>query len=194
MLADRVLALVLRNFSTLFLLVALIVFPVHLVHAYVYRDVVAVADLHAEIEAFPEARQVRGVSPGDLAWFRRTQLAIGLLELALLPLVAAAVMRVARDEREGRLPTIPRAASAARHPVRALAAGADWRLMLAGAMLGVTAGWLLHAIGALLVDVAPADARWVAAGVNEATTRALAAPFVVAAWASPAVEAKADLR
>src|SRR5918999_6295134 len=85
MLVDRAFRFAFRNYSTLWLIVATAVFPLHLVHGYVFRDVMAVSELHRAIELFPERRQVARVSAADLAEARTWHTALTAVGGALIP-------------------------------------------------------------------------------------------------------------
>ena len=81
MLVDRAFRFVFRNFSTLWLIVATIVFPLHLAHGFAYRDVIAVRELHGAIEHFPAYLKVKGVSAARLSAARTSYAALTAVEL-----------------------------------------------------------------------------------------------------------------
>jgi hypothetical protein len=85
---DDALRATFRNFSTLFLLVAAIAVPLHLGHAYVFRQVLAVSELHPAIEALDRGEFVRSVGAGELRRARTSFLVLSLAELALIPVLA----------------------------------------------------------------------------------------------------------
>ena len=94
MLVDAALRSTFRNFFTLFLIVAVWTVPLHIVYSYLFRDVISVADLHPEIETFPEGgRRVHNVGVDDLRRSRWVAIGLGVLELLLVPLW----VRAARD-------------------------------------------------------------------------------------------------
>jgi hypothetical protein len=188
MLVDRALRSAFRNFSTLWLIVAGVTFPLHLAHGYAFRDVVAVTELHGAIERFPPYRQVEGVSAADLADARRWYVVVTAVEILSLPLLGAAAQRALEEEGRGGVPGAlrswagvarPRPAAQLRHPA-AVAAGAAVSLLI---------GWLVEVTGRLLLEPAPEQLLWLGGAVVAAGARATAAPFTLAALATSALEA-----
>jgi hypothetical protein len=76
---DDALRATFRNYSTLFLFVAAVAVPLHLAHAYAFRHVLAVSDLHPAIEALDRGEFVRSVGPGALARARTSFLVLSLV-------------------------------------------------------------------------------------------------------------------
>jgi hypothetical protein len=185
MLLDRALRATVRNFSTLFLLVAILTVPLHVAHAYVFRQVIAVSDLHPAIEGFPRARKVKGVGRAELTEARTSYVVLNLLEVALLPLVARAAAHVMAADRRDEVPTVTRAVAPRRH-----GAGApSWRLLspaaLAAALvIAVAVAWLARAAGLILVEPLPSTSAFAGVGLVEGLSRAVGAPFLVgpAGW------------
>jgi hypothetical protein len=176
MLADESLRATFRHFYTLFLIVGVLTVPAHIGHAYVFRDVVAVADLHRDIEGFPEGRQVQSVGVSQLKAARTSALVLSLVELALVPLMLRAARRAVSADRE-----VTTVAGAYRGVLRSAARKGSLRdalPWLAGAaLLGIATGLLLRAAGLLLIEPLP-DARafpW--AGLVEGTARAVGGAF-----------------
>ena len=99
---DHSLRLAVRNYSTLFLFVLLLVMPLHLAYTYAFRDVFSISELHPQIENLTGERRVHGVGPDDLSAARLTLLALSAAELTLVPLLArGARAAFARDSAGG---------------------------------------------------------------------------------------------
>lgn len=184
MLLDRAFRATVRNFSTLFLLVAIVTVPLHVAHAYVFRRVIAVSELHPAIERFPRARKVSGVGRAELTEARTSYLVLNLFEVALLPLIVRAAALVMAADRRGEVPTVIRAVAR-----RSTAGALSWRLLSPGALvvaLGVSIAvtWLARAAGLILVEPLPSTSSWAGVGVVEGLSRAVGAPFFVgpAGW------------
>ncbi len=177
MLADESLRATFRHFYTLFLIVAVLTVPAHIGHAYVFRDVVAVADLHRDIEGFPEGRQVQSVGVSQLKAARTSALVLSLVELALVPLMLRAARRAVSADSDAVMTVAGAYRGVLRSPARkgSLRDALPW---LAGAaLLGIATGLLLRAAGLLLIEPLP-DARafpWV--GLVEGTARAVGGAF-----------------
>jgi hypothetical protein len=187
MLVDRAFRFAFRNYSTLWLIVATVVFPLHLVHGYVFRDVIAVSDLHAAIELFPARRQVAQVSAADLAEARRWHAALTAVEVALIPALAGATTRVLQEDVRGEVPGALRSWAGA---VR-LDLGAQFGRpgpVLFALVTSLAIGWLVEATGRLLVEPAPDGLLWATGAVVAATARSVAAPFLLATLATCAFE------
>jgi hypothetical protein len=186
MLLDRALRATIRNFSTLFLLVALVMVPLQVAHAYVFRRVIAVSELHPAIEGFPEGRKVARVGPGQLRKARTGYLVIGAIEILLLPLLVRAAARVMAVDRAGGVPTVVGAFAGMRGSLevgrlRGLPVGP----LVVAATLGITIGWLTRALGLVLVEPLADGAAFSGVGLIEGVARALGGAFVVgpAGWA-----------
>ena len=187
MLVDRAFRFAFRNYSTLWLIVASVVFPLHLAHGYVFRDVIAVSQLHPAIELFPERRQVARVSAADLAEARRWHAALTAMEIVLIPALAGAATRVLEEDLRGGVPGALRAwGGATRLNLRGLV-GRPGPLLVALA-ISFAAGWLAETTGGLLVEPLPPGLLWVGAALTAATARSLAAPLLLATMATCEVE------
>src|SRR5918992_399319 len=182
---DRALRATVRNFSTLFLLVAIFTVPLQMGHAYTWRRVIAVSELHPAIERFPKTRKVRRVGPRALGRARTTYLVLNLLEVALVPLLAGAAARIMVADRRREVPTL----MGAWMPGRTSDGSISWRRLSVGSLvvalaLAVVVAWLARAIGLLLVEPLPSSSAFVGVGLVEGLCRALGAPFLlgVAGW------------
>lgn len=178
-LLDQSLRATFRNFSTLFLMAAIITIPLHVGHSFVYRGVIAVQDLHSDIETFPAGRQVHSVGREQLDDARIAFWAITALEVLLLPLVAGAAGRVLEVDARGGLPTVvdawahPRLRAPERPGPPVL-----WPVPVAAALaLGV---WLLvERIGMVVVEPLPDVVSFAGTGLVLGISRAASVPFVV---------------
>lgn len=187
---DNVLRIVFRNFSTLFLVVAVLVVPVHLAYTFTYKDVAQVEELHPYIENLPRGRQVQGVGRAVLAEARRRYVWVTVAEALLLPLLAGATRRVVAVDAAGGLPGV---IDAYRHllskqlgPARRKASpAARMGAVAAGVLLALVIGWLVQTIGLLGAEVGPDGARWLIAGIARATAFAAAAPFALVPLVTP---------
>ncbi len=187
---SNVLRVVFRNFSTLFLVVAVLLVPVHLAYTFTYRDVAQVEELHPYIENLPRGRQVQGVGRAVLADARRKFVWVTVAEILLLPLLAGATRRVVAVDGAGGLPGVW---DAYRHmlsrqgaPARTASWGSRLITLASGVALALVIGWLVQTIGFLGAEVGPDGARWLIAGMARAITFAAAAPFGLVALVAPA--------
>jgi hypothetical protein len=178
---DRALSKTFANFSTLLLLACVITLPVHVVHAFVFRNVLAVQEIGPEIAAFPEGRQVRGVAKGDLVDERNWLLIALAAELVLLPLAYRAARRVIAVDDAGGVPTVLDAwGHLGNEGGSRVSIGP---VGVAGA-IGIASGWLVWMIGKLLADMASADIAWALIGLFRGFAMAVAIAFVVGVGAA----------
>lgn len=169
-----------RSFSTLFLVVAIVTLPLHLLYAFAFRNVIATQDIHPQIREFPNYRQVRSVGPKQLTRASIAFWALTGLELALLPLAVKATRRVLEVEEEGGVATSP---DAWRHALRR----GNNRTFVAAAMPGVAIaviaafvlGTLFEATLLTAAELASAQNSWATAGTVQGVARAVAVPFVL---------------
>lgn len=147
----------LRNFSTLFLVIFVILGPLHLLYGFVFHDVLALRELHPAIEGFPAGRQVRGVGLDTLTRARVWLWVITVLEVSLLPLFALAASHVMSLDRQGEVPTATEAWRRVRSRAAApVGAGRKSPATIAlGALLGVTIGFLTEATVMIFADLVP---------------------------------------
>lgn len=161
MMLDAALRGTLRNFSTLFLVLFLVLGPLHFLYAFLFQDVLALRELHPAIAEFPPSRQVRGVGRSALDQARLWLWGVMVIELTLLPVFARVASHVrAMDERD----EVPTAIGAWRR-VRAGApsqtvAGGRITTVLAGVALGLAIGFLTEATLMVLADLVPDDAAF----------------------------------
>jgi hypothetical protein len=176
---DAALRATFRNFSTLFFLVAVMTVPLHVAHSYVFREVIALSELHPEIETFPKGRRVRNIGVVDLDRARTSYVVLSVLEVALLPLLVRAARHVVA--RDNPVPTVvgayralARAHSGSSQPWTALA-----RALALAAPFGVAVALLMRATGLLLIEPLADEhaVSWV--GLVEGTARAAGGAFVI---------------
>jgi hypothetical protein len=186
MLLNRAFRYAFRNFSTLFLLVAMITVPLQMGYAIAFRSVIAVNDLQPYIERFPPHREVRGVGREQLAQARLTYWSLTALEIAMLPLLVGAARRVIEVDSQGRLPGV---ADAWRHAFRRTGSKpwppskeAGVAFVVAG-LVTVAVAVLCRLIGSLLIEALGTSVAFAGVGVVEGVSRAVAAPFFLTPWA-----------
>ncbi len=184
MLLDRAFQRALRNFSTLFLTVAVLTLTLHLIYAVIFRDVIAVSELHPEIARVRRSVSLQGVGPTDLTTSEIFYWVLTALEILLFPLLVAATHRVFQVEAEGGVPTVPDAYSHAGE-IRtrfSLGFGGSGRFaVLLAAAAALLMGFLFERAGLILTEVVPDDWLFVATGLVRGLSRAVAAPFFLAA-------------
>ena len=198
---ERALSKTFANFFTLFLVACFITIPVHVVQAYVFRDVLAVKELAPEIESFPEGRQVRSVARGDLDAEGDWSLIAIAVEVLLLPVIYRAARHVMAVADEG---GVPGALDAYRNlgrapPTKGVSSPAA---LAGGAIFAVACAVIVWRIGTLVSDMFSAEIRWAATALTRAgaiaTALALAAGSAAALARSaggdaPARDAKFDV-
>lgn len=180
----------LRNFSTLFLLAASFLLPLHLAFALIFQDVIAVHELHGEIATFNDLRQVRNVGSGDLTAFRIAGVALLAVELALVPIATKAARRVIELDEAGGLPTVWDAWRNVRG-----SEGIEWRGSPRGPLIvafvyAIALGWILEKLLLLIAELATEDGFFALYALAQGTARSAAAPFLLAAWVMSAAAAK----
>lgn len=177
---DRTLRLALRNYVTLFLFVATFAVAIHVVHLFLFRDVVGLAELHDAIRDFPPQRQVRGVGQRDLAAWRIGNVVVTLAEIALVPFLAKGAARVVEQDERGEVPTVGAALAATmKRGYRWFPSLAEAGPLLVTVAVALVTWWLVRRTGLLLVEPVGRDSAWAAVAVVEGTARAAAAPFVL---------------
>jgi len=170
----------LRNYSTFFLVVFVVLMPLHLIFGWVFHDVLAVRELHPAIAEFPSTRQVRGVGQADVdragLWFW----ILAAVEVALLPLMAKACRAVLDQEERGEMPTVTAAWPAVRgqpslstRPPPATVVGA----LVVAAVVAV----LAEAALGVAADFTPDGLDFAALAVASAVGRSAGLPFLLVA-------------
>ncbi len=185
---DRGLRFTFRNLATLFLMVAAIVVPLNLVNTYAFKDVARVRETGAQIEQLDKA--ILGVDQDRFETAERFDLVVIVVELALLPLLLGAALKVAQDEAASRLPKVSAGlAYGLRHP-RVGALLADPGLTIS-AVVGAGALWFLASrIGGILAEPLYDRAAWAGLGLLRGLAFSVAAPFLLGPLAYRAVAVK----
>src|SRR5687767_3835426 len=111
---DRTLNATFREFSTLFLVVFVLILPLHLIYGWMFQDVLAVRELHGAIAEFPSSRQVRGVGQADVTNARLWFWIVIALEVALMPVIVKACRSVLEQARTGEIGSVRTALGAIR--------------------------------------------------------------------------------
>ena len=180
MLVDRALKTTLRNFSTLWLIVAVVTIPLNLAWGTLFHDVIATREIHADIESLPSGDRVRGVDGEAIERSGYAQLIVLALELASIPLLLRATRRALERDASGHVPT---ALGAWRGVGRSSGdrSSAPWRLSVALAMAGfaLVVGFLAALIGALLAAPVGDALAWLVVGLTRGAALALALPFLL---------------
>ena len=175
---EGALARTFRNFSTIFMVVAVVVFPLHLLYAFTFRNVIATSDFHDAIEAMPNYRQVRSAGPPQLDDARLVFWVLTAVEVVLLPFAVRATRRVFTVDEEAGIPTASEAWSeGVRHRTgRSLRPG--WIPLVGTGLVGaVVAGVLIDLIGSDITGFLSEDWRWAGEGLTQAVARAGALPL-----------------
>jgi hypothetical protein len=178
MLADRALHLAIRNFSTLVLVAAMVTVPLHLTYSIIFRDVIAVGEIHEQIETVGPGRKVRNVGAGELRDSRTAYIVLIGLELIALPFLIRATRRVIEDDEEGLVPSAWKAWSRAWSGSWLPRGGRDvWTAIAIGVALGAIVGFLTERALLLLVRTLEPDVRFIADGAVRGLAHAIGAPF-----------------
>ena len=188
---ERAFARTFRNFSTIFVIVAVVVLPVHLIYSYTFRNVIATSDFHDTIEQIPKYQQVRSVGPTQLDHARLVFLVVIVAELALVPFAVRATRRAFIVDDEGGVPTAPDAWGRALKRQEGRTFRPGWLLPAGiGLLAALVAGALLYGIGAGITGFLSEDWRWVGVGLTQVLAVAGAAPLFLGPLAL--VRAKAE--
>jgi hypothetical protein len=168
-----------RNFSTLFLIVAVVVFPLHLAYGLTFRDEIAVREVHPEIAELPSDRRVRGVGPAEIDRARMAAYAVWLVEIALIPLFVRAARRALDATERGDVATVADAWRGAfgRDPRQWVSGGPA--AVAVGAGMALLVLLMIEVSGLLLTDVLPDGPRFAGVVVVDTLARASALPFVL---------------
>jgi hypothetical protein len=177
---DQTFRIVWRNFSTLFLIVAVVAVPLHIGYSLIHRRAIGVSELHDLIRNFPtETRQVHGVGRPQLDAAERDARVVLVVELVLLPFAAGAARRVAAVDEAGGVPTVVGAwthcVAAWLRPAPPTGPGA----VVVGVAVAAGVFVLARSIGLLVAEPAPEAWAFVLVGAAEALARAFAAPFAL---------------
>ncbi|MGH2736837.1 MAG: hypothetical protein ACRDKZ_14755 [Actinomycetota bacterium] len=179
---DPVFRTTLKNYSTFLLIAASVTVPLHLVYAFVFRDVIATSEFHEAIAALPPEETVKGVGPTDLDVAGIALVATWLAVAALLPPLVRAAARAIESDRAGRVPTALGAWRAVRH--RGPRRGRPSAGVVAGALVvTVLVWWPAERIGLLLAEPLGQTLAWLGVGLARGLALALALPWLLVALA-----------
>lgn len=177
---ERAFARTFRNFSTIFMLVTVVVLPIHLIYAFTFRNVIATGDFHEAIQEMPNYRQVRSVGPPQLDDARLVFWILTAVELALIPVAVRATRRVFIADDEGKVPTAPDAWGRALQKQEGRKFRPGWVVPAAvGVSAAALAGILVALIGSSITGFLSEDWRWTGVGLTQALARATAAPLAL---------------
>jgi hypothetical protein len=177
---DRSLRTTLENYATLFLFVACVTVPVQVGYMFVFRDVVAVREIHEGIEELRGEPRVRDVGRSEIESYRTAGLWTGLATVALLPLLAGGTRCVVTASRRGELPLVRRAWAGCLAGWRAPAGqGARPRDLAVGLAVGIAVAWLVGSAGTLLVEPVPRGVAFGPLGLVRGAALAAGAPFLL---------------
>lgn len=183
MLPDQALRTTFKNFSTLFLVVALVTVTTHLVYGFILRDVLEIDELHRFVRGLQGGRTVNGVSSSDLERAEAWRWAVQAAQVLLLPLLVGAARRVIDEDEKGEVPT---ALDALRHPrsgekLSFRFGGAEITTLALGAALAVTIWWLALKIGLLIAEPLPDPWNFISLPLAAGVAEALGIPFLLGA-------------
>lgn len=177
---ERAFATTVRNLSTLFLLGAIVFVPLHLGHAFLFRNVLSVHELRGDIQAFPEGKKVRGVGASQLEDERTTLMILLAAEAGLSFVLLGAARRVAEVDAEGGVPTVVDALEHAGSHLRTTDLRRLWTTpVLLGLLVGTVTGWLVYRIGAAGTELLGNDKAFVGIGLTRGAALAMFVTFIV---------------
>ena len=168
----------------MFLVVFVLILPLHLIYGWMFQDVLAVRELHPAIAEFPASRQVRGVGQADVINARLWFWIVVALELALLPLIVKACRSVLEQARRGEVTSVTTALAAIRQrrgPDTGRPSSGAWLPALAIALVIATVAEITLRN---IADFLPDDAAFVTLALASAAARACGIPFLAVALAS----------
>jgi hypothetical protein len=174
----RTIDMTLRNLSTLALVCAIVLAPLHLVYGFVNRDAIAVREMSPAIEAFPEGRQVRGVGRAELARERVSRWLLLLAVLSTVPVLLGPTRRVLAADEDGATPTALGALRGRRLDRRARP---EPPLVLLGALMALVVIVLVEATAAIVVPMLEDSSEWVGVAAGQTLARSLGLPFLTVA-------------
>ena len=183
MLPDRALKTTFRNFSTLFLLGALVTVTAHLVYGFIFRDVLEIDELHRFVKGLTAGRTVNGVGRPDLDTAVQWSKAVIAVEILFLPLLIGAARRVIDRDEGGEVPTV---VDALRHPrsgtkLRFGFNGGELGTILLGILLGVATWLLASQLGLLIAEPLPDPWNFLSFSLTYGVAEALGLAFFLGA-------------
>jgi hypothetical protein len=189
---DLALRLTFRNFATLFLAVAIVTVPLHVAHAFLFRDVYAVRDIQEDIARLEPNQPVREVTPRDIDTYNTTAILITAAEIALIPLLVGATRHVLATDSRSELPRVGRAWAHSLTGWRESAgAQGDVGAVVVGFVLAVVVALMVDRIGTVAAEPVPDGVAFGPLGLSRGLALALGAPFFFVPLALFARKAKA---
>lgn len=193
MLADHALRNTFRNFSTLFLLAALVTISCHLVYGFIFRDVLEIEELHRFVRGLTAGRTVNEVGRRDLEIAGQWANVVPLIELLLLPLLIGATRRILARDSRGEVPTV---VDALRHPrsgprlsLRLTRPGAG--AVLAGIALAAAAWFLTKQAALQIAEPLPDPGNFAFFALANGIAEALGLALFLGVFVTAALEAGA---
>ena len=174
---ERSFGLEIRNFSTLFLLIATLTVPLHLAYSLVFRNVIETRELHEVIATFPPVRQVRSVGQTQLTQARVGLIIVTALELAAIPWLAQATARAIRRRDDDSVMTLGMAFRGARPSLRLgrIQPGP----LVVSAVVAFLIAFLVERSGLLLLEFVSDARSFPFFGLMQGVSRALGGPFLL---------------
>jgi hypothetical protein len=180
MLLDRALKATVRDFSTIFLALFLVIGPLQLLLAMVFHDVLAVRELHGAIADFPPSRQVRGVGQDALSRARIGAWIVTVVELLLLPLFMRVTGHVLHARAGGEVPTAVGAWRMVTAPAPSDSGPGSAGPTLAGSLVvAALVGVGTWACLMVVADLLPVGLAFAGVALAEATARCAGGAFLV---------------
>ncbi|MGH2701259.1 MAG: hypothetical protein ACRDJ2_05715 [Actinomycetota bacterium] len=191
---DRALRTALRNFSTFFLIVAVVTVPLNVVWGFLHQDVIGLQELHDDIIDLPKGQRVRDVNSSDLDRARYAELVVLALEAALIPALLRATRRAIEIDESGHVPTALGAWRGLGH--RSEPPGSGWRggVVITTVLFGAAVWLLASSIGKLMVAPLGDQVAWLGVGLARGLALALALPFALVGMIEARVPASPDQR
>lgn len=176
---QRIVEATLRNLSTLALVCAIVLAPLHFIYGFVNRDAIAVREMAPAIETFPEDRQVRGVGRAELDRERLSRwFLIGLELLVAIPLLLRPTRRVLEADRRGEVPS---ALAALLGGETGHGAKPALPVVVVGAAIGLAVIVLAEIAMAVVVPMLEDPSEWVGVAAGQTAARSLGLPFLLTA-------------
>ncbi|MEA2497762.1 MAG: hypothetical protein QOH26_167 [Actinomycetota bacterium] len=178
---DRALRLTFRNFPTLFLMVAAISVPAATIYCFIFRNAIAVHELHDTILTFPGGRQVAGVGRQTLLVSRWVGWGLVLAGVLLIPYLARAARRVLEREAAGEVPTVLdalREKPSTKPRLKEAFAAARGPLIVC-LVIALLVGTLTLLVGLALSEFLSEGRLWAGVGLARGVAWAMSVPFVL---------------
>jgi hypothetical protein len=173
----RTIDLTLRNLSTLALVCAIFLAPLHLIYGYVNRNAIAVREMAPAIEDFPEGRQVRSVGRAELDRERIARWILLLLVIGAIPVLLGPTRRVLAADEAGETPT----ALGALRGHTEKGSRPEPATVISAALVAVVVIVVAEAAVAIVVPMLEDGSEWVGVAAGQTLARSLGLPFLTVA-------------